>query len=182
MYKPKTSDEAVKKATGKVWKEWFTILDKYGAKKLAHIDIAKMVYDKYLGKSNPGISPDVASSGGWWSQMVTVEYERSRGLRKVNQSTSGYSVSVHKTVNMPVSTLFTEWRKIAKRKKLAENTLQENKTIRYKAEKSEPLFVAVFASKGPARSRIAIEAMRLPSAKAVEEERTKWKKEFEKLQ
>lgn len=32
----KVGDEAVKKATGKAWPEWFKLLDKAGAKKLPH--------------------------------------------------------------------------------------------------------------------------------------------------
>jgi len=30
---PRMSDDAVKAKTGKTWKQWFTILDKAGAKK-----------------------------------------------------------------------------------------------------------------------------------------------------
>ena len=38
---PRMSDEAVKAKTGKVWKEWFTILDKAGAKKMTHQEIGR---------------------------------------------------------------------------------------------------------------------------------------------
>ncbi len=75
----KISDDAVKRATGKNWEQWFTLLDKAGAKKMKHIDIARMVQTKYLGNKNKSI--DVAKSEGWWSQMITVQYEYSRKLR-----------------------------------------------------------------------------------------------------
>lgn len=75
----KISNEAVLKATGKNWQQWFAILDKAGAKKLKHIDIARFLQANYLGKNNKNVN--VVTSGGWWSQMVTVEYERARKMR-----------------------------------------------------------------------------------------------------
>src|SRR5687768_242594 len=39
--KPKMSDDAVKAKTGKVWKEWFAILDKAGAKNMTHQEIVR---------------------------------------------------------------------------------------------------------------------------------------------
>lgn len=67
-YKPSVSNEAVKKATGRTWSEWFRILDNAGAKKLPHPEIAEWLEAKKKVSS-------------WWSQMVTVEYEYARGLR-----------------------------------------------------------------------------------------------------
>ena len=61
MKKPKetkrSSDEAVKAKTGKVWAEWFGILDKAGAKKWAHKEISAFLRDKH-------------EVGAWWCQMV----------------------------------------------------------------------------------------------------------------
>jgi uncharacterized protein YndB with AHSA1/START domain len=34
----------------------------------------------------------------WWCQMVTVMYERARGLRKVHERPAGYSIDVSRTV------------------------------------------------------------------------------------
>jgi hypothetical protein len=181
MYKPKTSDEAVEKATGKKWGAWFSILDRAGAKRMAHIDIARHVYDGYLGKKNTKLAPDVAKKGGWWSQMVTVEYERSRGLRQINQTSTGFNVSVHGTFDVPVSKLFTAWQKVAKKNGLVESTVHKNKIIRYKSEKGNPMHVAAFTPKGPRKSRIGFEVMRLPKPSEVEKQRTKWKKEIAKL-
>jgi len=42
----RSSDEAVKAKTGKVWAEWFRILDKAGAKKWPHKEIAAYLHDK----------------------------------------------------------------------------------------------------------------------------------------
>ncbi len=62
------SDEAVEKATGKRWDEWFRILDKYGAERHGHKATAQ-----WLGKEQ-GLS-------GWWSQSVAIQHEWARGLR-----------------------------------------------------------------------------------------------------
>jgi hypothetical protein len=67
------SSAAVKKATGKDWKQWFTLLDKAGARKMPHKDIACLVYEKH-------------QVSGWWAQMVTVGYEQARGLRQKHQA------------------------------------------------------------------------------------------------
>jgi hypothetical protein len=195
-YLPKTSDGAVKKATGKTWKEWFTILDIAGAKTMPHIEIARLLYKKYLrgpdaqkGRSSDkhrDISPDVAKSGGWWSQMVTVEYERARGLRAVNQTATGFSVSVHGTFPVPVSKLFAAWRKIADRQGLREGKIKKHATngsivIRYIADRGKPRYVAMFVAKTESTSRIGFEAMRLPKKSGVEKQRKKWKRALGEL-
>ncbi len=41
-FRPSTSDEAVKKATGKDWGSWFKLLDKEKAFKLDHTKIAAL--------------------------------------------------------------------------------------------------------------------------------------------
>jgi len=38
---PRMSDAAVQAKTGKNWKEWFSLLDKAGARKLTHQEIVK---------------------------------------------------------------------------------------------------------------------------------------------
>src|SRR5438445_11667536 len=61
------SEAAIKKATGRPWAEWVKLLDAAGASSKPHRDIARHV-------SSLGV-PD------WWSQTLTVGYERIRGLR-----------------------------------------------------------------------------------------------------
>ena len=69
------SDAAVKKATGRDWREWVAILDAEKSAEKPHRDIARYVAS--LG------TPD------WWSQTVTVGYERIRGLRAIGQRRGG---------------------------------------------------------------------------------------------
>jgi len=82
------SDEALEKATGKTRVEWFTMLDKLGARTMTHKEIARLLADRRLIQS------------GWWCQMVTVEYEYARGRRTVGETEkAGYEVGVTKTVS-----------------------------------------------------------------------------------
>ena len=84
------SDAAVLKATGKDWKQWFALLDKAGANKMSHTEIATWLYDE-------------ASCPGWWSQMVAVSYERECGMRVENQGCDGsFQVNVSRTVAAPM--------------------------------------------------------------------------------
>lgn len=62
----KIDDEKVKKATGRTWKRWFYILNKFGAKKYGHYETAKYLAAKY-------------KIGAWWAQTVTVRYEKEKG-------------------------------------------------------------------------------------------------------
>ena len=63
------NDAAVKTKTGKDWHQWFAILDNAAAKKMSHKEIAEYLYEK-------------RGAPGWWSQMVTVTYERARPARQ----------------------------------------------------------------------------------------------------
>lgn len=84
-------DAAVVRKTGHGYDHWFAVLDRFDAVKKGHTASAAHL---------------VAAHGvpGWHSQMITVAYERARGLRAVNQRTSGrYEVSVSKTVPATVA-------------------------------------------------------------------------------
>lgn len=94
------SPAAVEKATGNSWDAWFALLDRAGAAKKTHKEIVRMVRD--LGLASP-----------WWQQMVTVGYERARGLRAVGQTAAaGYEVGVQ--VTLPV-TPRQAWQLLVKR-------------------------------------------------------------------
>ena len=88
------ADDVVSKRTGRTWREWVDVLDATGAADRPHREIAKMVHD----------TNDVS---GWWAQMVTVGYERIKGLREIGQRRGGsWDANKSKTVAVPVSTLY----------------------------------------------------------------------------
>jgi len=69
-------------------------LDKAGAKAMQHPEIAI-----YLRRKR-----NVPS---WWNQMITVCYERERGLRAVHQSSAGhFNASCSRTIDAAISDVY----------------------------------------------------------------------------
>lgn len=104
MTDTKISDEAVERATGRDWGGWFRVLDGWGAADQGHQATALHLAEEH------GLS-------GWWSQMITVQYERVRGLREVGETAgSGYQVGVQRTL---APTPAAAWERIASRDGMA---------------------------------------------------------------
>lgn len=88
------SDDAIHTKTGKTWAQWVRALDAIDATKLPHRNIAAHVHSTY-------------AVPGWWTQAVTVGYERIRGLREIGQRRGGgYEASKSKTLPVPASVAF----------------------------------------------------------------------------
>jgi len=88
------SDASVEKATGCRWESWVKALDYAKADTWTHKEIAQYVHTKFK-------VPD------WWTQTVTVGYERIKGLRVRGQRRDGtYEVSKSKVFAVPVARLF----------------------------------------------------------------------------
>src|SRR5688500_82470 len=92
------SDESVKAKKGKNWSQWFKLLDKFGGEKKGHKLMAKWLGDEH------GIT-------AWWAQTVTVQYERARGIRKVNERGKGFALSVSRTVDASLTKAWNAWAK-----------------------------------------------------------------------
>jgi hypothetical protein len=177
MVVPKTStgisDDSVRAKTGKTWVEWFALLDKAGAKSMPHKEIAAYIDEHY-------------KVSGWWCQMVTVGYERERGLRQVHETLDGFHASVSKTMAVPLSALFAAWTdakarsrwlgpKISVRKTTPEKTI----LLTWNADKI-PVQVH-FYPKGDAKSQIVVEQSKLASESDVTRFKAHWSKVLETL-
>ena len=85
------SDAAAAKKTGHGFDHWFAILDAFDVAAKGHTAAASHLHS-------------VHGVPGWHAQMISVAYERARGIRAVNQaSTGGFQVSVSKTVGASVA-------------------------------------------------------------------------------
>ncbi|MBB6093924.1 hypothetical protein HNQ60_002805 [Povalibacter uvarum] len=176
-YTPSMSDDAVEAKTGKTWKAWFAALDKAGAKKLDHKAIAHLLSKEH------GVP-------GWWAQNITVEYERSRGLRVRHQTTSGFSVGVNKTIATTLSALYAATATEARRAKwfpagaFAASSQTKNKYLNGSWKGSARLNVGFYAKKGSGdgKAQIAIQVGKLKAEADVERERKAWKAAVERLQ
>jgi len=171
---PSMADAAVKAKTGKDWAGWFGTLDQAGATQLDHKSIARLLHEKH------GVP-------GWWSQMVTVEYERARGLRQIHQTADGFSVSATKTLNAGLADVYAATANAAKRKawfpsgifKLSSQTPE--KYVNGAWNDSARINIGVY-SKGANKVQIAVQISKLATKTQVERERQVWKAALAKLQ
>jgi activator of Hsp90 ATPase-like protein len=171
---PRMSDAAVQAKTGKTWKEWFAILDKAGARKMGHPEIAE-----YLG-TRQGVGP-------WWQQMVAVTYEQARGLREKHQKPDGFQISVSRTLGVPLAKLYKAFANEKSRQAwLAENglvvrTATASKSMRVTWNDGKTSLEINFYSKGDGKSQVVIQHSKLPNAKASAKMKAYWAKALDRL-
>ncbi len=171
-YTPSMSDEAVKAKTGKTWPQWFAALDKAKAATLGHQEIVEVA-----GK---------LGAGRWWGQMVTVEYERARGLRTRHETATGYSVSISKTVACDLSDLYAAASDEKSRKAwfpkgaFVASSQTKDKYLRGSWNGAARLEINFYA-KGAGKSQINVQVNKMKKEADVETERTAWRTALEKL-
>jgi hypothetical protein len=85
------SDAIVLERTGRGLDHWFAVLDAFGLAAKGHTAAARHLHHDH------GVP-------GWYTQAITVAYERARGLRAVNQTCRGtFQVSVSRVVPVTVA-------------------------------------------------------------------------------
>lgn len=90
---PELSDESIRAATGKGWNEWCDVIDAWPGHGDGHTAIAA-----YL-QNGHGVD-------SWWSQSVTVGYERITGLRLRHQHPDGtFSAGKSRTISIDPAAL-----------------------------------------------------------------------------
>ncbi len=164
---------AVKKATGRTWPEWCTMLEKAGARSWPHADIALWLHQKHQ-------IPD------WWCQMVTVGYEQATGRRVKNQKTDGFEVSVSKTIAAPVSVAFEAWKDPLLRERwLPRTPLSVRKATPHKSIRilwPDDTTVSVnFWPKGPLKCQVVPQHGKLASATEAEKMKAYWSEQLDAL-
>ena len=148
------ADKTLKEKTGCTWARWVAALDYHGAAQMTHGEIAALVNTKY-------------KIDGWWSQAVTVGYERIKGLRAIGQRRDGsYEANKSRTYNVPVATLFDEWADARRRGRWLDGkfgrvrTRTPHKSMRL--DGPDRTIIAVgFMSKGPGKSAVAVQHTKL---------------------
>ena len=172
-YVPATSDDTVVAKTKKDWAAWFFALDTAGAARLDHAAIVRLLAEQHGVPS-------------WWSQAISVEYERARGLRVPHETTSGFTVSVSKTVATSLSALYGATSDDATRKKwfprgaFEVSSQTKDKYVRGAWKKKARVEIG-FVAKGEGKALIALSVSKLDDPAAVERERAAWKRALEKL-
>lgn len=166
------SDASVQKQTGRAWAEWVRLLDAAKAQEKPHRDIVAHVSS--LG------TPD------WWSQMVTVGYERIRGLRDRGQRRGGtYEATRSRTFNVPIETLFKAFADARTRRrwlpvKIVVRTATAPKSMRINWDDGSLVAIG-FLAKGANKSSVAISHEKLPDKAAVAAVKQAWGGYFDAL-
>jgi uncharacterized protein YndB with AHSA1/START domain len=166
------SDAVVSRQTGRNWAEWVAVLDEARAAQMPHREIARLVSS--LG------TPD------WWSQMVTVGYERIRGLREKGQRRDGsYEAGKSRTFAVPVETLFDAFADARTRRrwlpaKIAVRTAAPHKRMRL-AWDDGTIVQLEFTAKGTGKSAVALVHQKLPTRSAADAMKKVWAEHFDRL-
>lgn len=170
----KISDEAVKKRTGKVWSEWFALLNKAGAKKMEHKSIAELLNKKH------GLTD-------WWSQTVTVQYEQEIKGRKKHSKPQGYQISKSKTLSFSASKVFSVIQYPALRKSWLKNydfsitKSMKNKSIRGKWIDGKTIIEFQFYPKEKAKTQLVVQHSKISSEKDAEKLKKYWERNLNLL-
>jgi len=168
------SDEKLKAKTGCTWERWVYALDRKGAEKMSHTDIARLVNEKY-------------KVDGWWSQTVTVGYERIKGLRARGQRRDGsYEANKSRTFNVPVTTLFDAWVDEGVRRRwlngdsVKVRTATSPKSMRL-GWRDGGIIAVGFAAKGKSKSSVALAHTKLPDKATADHFKQYWSDRLDAL-
>jgi hypothetical protein len=160
-------DAAVKAKTGCGWERWVKALDRVAAHTWPHRRIAEYVHEKY-------------KVTGWWAQMVTVGYERIKGLRAIGQRRDGgFEATRSKVFGVPLGRLYRAFTDARTRAKwlpgvaltIRTRTREKYMRITWPDQTSVQLG---FSGKGAAKSQVQIQHAKLPDRAAATRMKQYW--------
>jgi hypothetical protein len=173
-FDPPVAEETVVAATGRGWQAWFELLDGWEAATRSHTEIARWL------KEEQGVD-------GWYSQSITVGYERARGLRAPGERPDGFAVGASRTIDVPVQQLFDAFANDDLRERwlpgaeLRVRTATAPRTARYDWEDGSTRVIVGFDDVGERKSRVALSHERLPDADAADEMKAWWRERLTAL-
>ncbi|MBV8218566.1 MAG: hypothetical protein JO325_08870 [Solirubrobacterales bacterium] len=171
-----TSDETIRRRTGRGWEEWFEMLDQWGAPDQTHRETARWLAERQ------GLHPLA-----WNVQAVAAGYERARGLREVGEKDDGFAITASRTVAVPVEQLYDAVVGESRRREwlpdggLRERTATRPKSARFDWRDGDTRVNVSFLAKGDARSTAALEHRRLPNADEAERMKADWRERLTAL-
>ena len=168
--RPVITDKLVVAKTGKTIEEWFKLLDKKGAKKMAQVDIFNLI------SKTTGLIP----LGEWNQNLLTTTYQWSRGLRERGQKENGFEISVSKTIEVPINNLYSSWidekqrNKWLGKEKIIIRKATENKSARITWSDNETSLSIDFYLKGENKSQIVVQHMKIGDSKTAANLKSFW--------
>ncbi|HXV86377.1 MAG TPA: hypothetical protein VD793_06745 [Gemmatimonadales bacterium] len=161
------TNETIKAKTGCTWDKWVWALDGVKADTWPHGAIAQYVHEKYRVP-------------GWWSQAVTVGYERIKGLRDIGQRRGGsYEASKSKTFGVPITRLYRAFSDQRARQRwlngaeLAVRKATPNKSMRITWGDGTSVELW-FTAKDRNKSQVAVQCTKLPSKEVAAQKKQYW--------
>jgi hypothetical protein len=160
-------DATIEARTGCNWERWVWVLDQAGAREWSHRAIAEHVRRRY-------------KTPMWWTQAVTVGYERIKGLRAVGQRRSGdFEAGKSKTFAATVARVYRAFRDARTRRRwlgdvdLTVRTAIPNKSMRvtWPGGSSVEWY---FAPKGEAKCQVAVQHVKLADREAADRMKAYW--------
>jgi hypothetical protein len=168
-------DATIKARTGCDWERWVWVLDHSGAQEWSHRAIAEHVRRTY-------------KTPMWWSQAVTVGYERIKGLRTVGQRRSGeFEAGRSKTLAAPIGRVYRAFRDARTRRRwlddvdLTVRTATPNKSMRVTWPDGSSV-EWYFVPKGATKCQVAVQHVKLPDREAVDRMKAYWGKRLGELE
>lgn len=169
------SEAALKAKTGCTWDKWVKSLDHVKAYNWPHKAIAEYLSETY-------------KVPGWWTQTITVGYERIKGLRDIGQRRGGlYEASRSRTFPVSMTKLFSAWSV----KKQRDAWLDAPDVVVRKAAKNRSLrmtwhdgtsVTVWFTAKDRARAVASVQHAKLPGRAAIATAKAWWGAAFERLE
>ncbi len=165
---PSIAEALVVKATGKGRAEWFDRLDVWGATERTHTEIARWLRE-------------VQGTPPWWTQAITVDYERARGMRSRHQMRDGFSVSMTKTVATDAEHALAAFTDPTARQRwlpdapLTPRPTRAVRTARFDWADPESRVVVVVAPKDAGRLIVSVTHERIADAAAADALKVRWR-------
>ena len=116
----------------------------------------------------------------WNAQAITASYERTRGLRVAGQREDGFSISVSKTVAVPIERLYDAFFATAD-DRLRERTVTRPRSARFDWGDDGSRVHVTFDATDEAKSRIVVEHARLADADEAERMKAFWRERLTEL-
>lgn len=171
-----TSDEAIRRRTGRGWEEWFHLLDEWGAPQRTHREAALWIAEQQ------GAAPLA-----WNVQAVVGSYERARGLREVGEKDDGFAITASKTVAVAVDRLYDAFVQRSFRERwlptadLRERTATRPRSARFDWGDGDTRVHVTFLARGVQRSTVALEHRRLANADEADRMKAHWRERLTAL-
>ena len=141
---------------------------------MEHKDIVKLLHNKYV-------------LSGWWSQMVTVQYEQDVKGRKKHEKTDGYQISKSITLTVPLTKIYNTINSPLKRivwlkdPAITITKSIKDKSIRGKWVDNKTNIEFQFYPKDNYKTQLVVQQSKIGTAKDAERMKTYWGKNLRSL-